>query len=397
VSAAAWFHAFSGVAGDMALGALLDAGADAGEVRRLLDRLPVTGWRLDVQPTQRNGIGATRAAVVLDDPTGGYQPERHLADLEEIVRAAGLPRRVEQRAVAVFTALAEAEGRVHRTAAAEVHFHEVGAVDALIDVVGTCAALEVLGVDEVHAGPVALGTGTVRAAHGVLPNPAPAVLALLAGLPTYGVDIDAELTTPTGAALLAALATRFGPMPAMRTTAIGYGAGQRELANRPNVTQVVIGHTEPAAGAAAPGQPVVLIETNVDDVTAEVLAHTVAVLLDHGAHDAWVTPMVMKKGRPAHTVHALADPAVAARLRRTMLDETGSLGVRSTMYERWPQPRADHVVDVGGQPVRVKLSADRAKVEHDDAVAAARVLGLPLREVLHRAESAARAAGVEPR
>jgi uncharacterized protein (TIGR00299 family) protein len=396
VTTAAWIHAFSGVAGDMALGALLDAGADAGEVQLMLARLPVAGWHLDVQPTQRNGIGATRAEVVLDEPSGRGQPERHLADIEAVVRAATLPARVEQRALAVFATLADAEGEVHRVPPTEVHFHEVGAVDALVDVVGTCAALEVLGVDEVHAGPVALGTGTVRAAHGVLPNPAPAVLGLLAGIPTYGVDIDAELTTPTGAALLAALATSFGPLPAMRTTAIGYGAGRRELAARPNVTQVVIG-TLDRESSAAPAQPVVLVETNVDDVTAEVLAHTVAALLEAGAHDAWVTPIVMKKGRPAHTVHALTDPAVATRVRRTMVEETGSLGVRSTTYERWPQARADDVVDVDGHPIRVKVTTGRVKIEHDDAAAAARALGVPLREVLHRAEVAARVVEAWPR
>jgi uncharacterized protein (TIGR00299 family) protein len=395
VTTAAWFHPFSGVAGDMALGALLDAGADPGEVRRLLDRLAITGWRLDVEPAQRNGIGATRAEVVLDEPTGRRQPERRLADVEAIVCAGKLPPRVEQRALAVFATLAGAEGRVHRMAPADVHFHEVGAVDALVDVVGTCAALEVLGVDEVHAGPVALGTGTIRAEHGILPNPAPAVLGLLIGVPTYGVDIDAELTTPTGAALLAALATSFGAMPAMRTTAIGYGAGRRELAARPNVTQVVIGGLD-RERAATPGQPVVLIETNVDDVTGEVLAHTVAALLDAGAHDAWVTPIVMKKGRPAHTVHALTDPAVAERVRGMMLDETGSLGVRSTTYDRWPQARADGVVEISGHAIRVKVTPGRVKVEHDDAAAAAQALGEPLREVLHRAEVAARAAEAMP-
>jgi uncharacterized protein (TIGR00299 family) protein len=392
VTTVAWFHCFSGIAGDMALGAVLDAGADVDEVRTLLGRLPISGWRLQQETVQRGGITATRAVVTA--PEEG-QAERSLEDLEAIVDAGRLPDRVADRARRTFRRLAEVEAGIHGVGVDEIHFHEVGALDAVVDVVGTCAALEVLGIDEIHASPVAVGLGTVRAAHGVLPNPAPAVVALLRGAPAYGVDIELELTTPTGAALLATLASGWGAMPPLTIGAVGYGAGGRDLPHRPNVTQVVVGTAVTRRGASS-GQPVVQLEANVDDATGEVLAHTVARLLDAGAHDAWVTPIVMKKGRPAHTVHALCDPAVADEVGRLLISETGSLGFRAHRIERWPQGRDVQVVVVDGEPVRVKVAAGRVKAEHDDAAAAARRLGLPLREVLARAEAAGAAVGAEP-
>lgn len=382
----AWFHCFSGIAGDMALGSLVDAGADLDEVRALLGRLPVRGWAVEAEPVLRCGLAATKLHVHVEERTV-VRTASHIAALVEEAR---LPERVSARALAVFAALADAEGRLHRRPPEQVHFHEVGGLDAIVDVVGTCAALEVLGVDEVQASTVVTGTGMVRAAHGLLPNPAPAVVALLGsvGAPTTGLDVGVELTTPTGAALLAALADGFGPMPSMTIEATGFGAGTRELDGRPNATQVVIGIAAEELGA---GQPVVLLEANVDDATGETLAHAVTALLAAGALDAWVTPIIMKKGRPAHTVSALADLALAAELAATLTAETGSLGVRGTSLERWPAARRFESVEVEGYPVRVKVSPGRIKVEHDDAVRVARRAGLPLREVLSRAEAAGRA------
>ncbi len=381
----AWFHCFSGIAGDMALGSLIDAGADLDEVRALLERLPVGGWAVEAEPVLRCGIAATKLHVHAEEGTV-VRTASHIAALVEEAR---LPERVSARALAVFAALADAEGRLHRRPPAQVHFHEVGGLDAIVDVVGTCAALEVLGIDEVRASTVVTGTGMIRAAHGMLPNPAPAVVALLAsvGAPTTGIDVGVELTTPTGAALLAALASGFGPMPSMAIEATGFGAGSRDIDGRPNATQVVVGAAIDAIGA---GQPVVLLEANVDDATGETLAHAVAALLDAGAHDAWVTPIVMKKGRPAYTVSALADTALAAQVATTLTAETGSLGVRGTTLERWPSARSIDTVEVEGYPVRVKVSPGRFKVEHDDAARVARRAGLPLREVLSLAEAAAR-------
>ena len=378
---AAWFHCFAGIAGDMALGALVDAGADVGEVVGLVRRLPVGGWHLEAQPVQRGGIAAVRIDVQVQE-TPVVRTHAHIQGLVEEAR---LPDRVRDRSLATFAALAEVEGRLHRRPPATVHFHEVGAVDALVDIVGTCAALEILDVDQVFASPVATGTGMVRSAHGVLPNPAPAVLELLRGVPTYGRGITVELTTPTGAALLAATAAGYGPLPAMTIEGTGFGAGSRDLDDLPNLVQVVVG--TPVADRRREGQPVVLVEANVDDATGEALAHAVARLLEAGAHDAWLTPILMKKGRPAYTVSALADPALADQVARTLAAETGSLGTRGVTLERWPAPRTEDAVEVGGHSVRVKVSPGRIKVEHDDAVRAARGSGLPLRDVLVRAEA----------
>src|SRR5437763_2805019 len=382
----AWYHCFSGIAGDMALGSLVDAGADLEEIRNLLPRLPVGGWAVEAEAVLRAGIAATQIHVHAEED-GVVRTYAHISG---IVDEARLPDRVRDRAQAVFAAMAEVEGRLHRRAPGQVHFHELGGVDAIVDVVGACAGLELLGVEEVWASPVATGIGMVRSAHGMLPNPAPAVVSLLAGAPTYGRDVNVELVTPTGAALLAALAVGYGPLPAMTIAATGFGAGSRDIDGLPNTTQVVLG--ESTGDGLEPGhdegQPVVLLEVNVDDATGETLAHAVAALVDAGAHDAWVTPIVMKKGRPAHTVSALSDPALAEQVSRVLVGETGSLGVRGQTLQRWPAARAMAEVEVEGLPVGVKESVGRVKVEHDDAARAARRAGLPLREVVARAEAA---------
>jgi uncharacterized protein (TIGR00299 family) protein len=383
----AWFHCFSGIAGDMALGSLLDAGADLDEVVGMISRLPVRGWRLEAEAVLRCGIAATKAHVRAEE-TSVIRTAAHISALVEEAR---LPDRVRRRSLATFAALAEAEGRLHRRPPEQVHFHEVGGLDAIVDVVGTCAALEVLEVDQVRSSPITTGMGMVRTAHGMLPNPAPAVIELLAsvGAPSVGLDVGVELTTPTGAALVTALATSFGPLPSMQLERSGFGAGSREIDGRPNVTQVVVGTTAVELGA---GQPVILLEANVDDATGETLAHAIQALLDAGAHDAWITPIVMKKGRPAVTVAALADVALAAQLADVLTAETGSLGVRGTTLDRWPSSRRAGIVEVEGHPIRVKVSPGRVKVEHDDAARVARRVGLPLREVLSRAEAAGREA-----
>lgn len=387
----AWFHCYSGIAGDMALGALLDAGADVDEVRAMLRRLPLDGWTLEVEPVLRGGIAASNVHVGAHETHVVHRTAAHIIGL---VQEARLPERVTRRAIATFEALAEVEGRLHRRPPSQVHFHEVGGIDAIVDVVGVCAALEVLGIDEVHASPVATGRGMVRSAHGLIPNPAPAVVALLEGVPSYGIDIPVELTTPTGAALLAANAVGYGALPAMRVECAGFGAGDKILDDRPNTVQVVVGARD---RAIEPGQPVVLLEANLDDATGETLAHAIAALLDAGAHDAWITPIVMKKGRPAHTVHALADVALAGQIAAVLVAETGTLGVRGTRLERWPVHRDVDHVEVDGRQIRVKVSPGRVKVEHDDAARVARLVGRPLREVVSLAEAAwRRGASADP-
>jgi uncharacterized protein (TIGR00299 family) protein len=396
--AVAWFHCFAGIAGDMALGSLIDAGADLGEVLAVLERLPLGGWALEVEPVLRGGIAASQAVVSVQD-TVVVRTHAHIVGLVEEAR---LPERVARRALATFAALADVEARLHRRPVDQVHFHEVGGHDTIIDVVGTAAALEVLGIDEIRASPVATGMGMVRAAHGMLPNPAPAVVALLEGAPTWGRNIAVELTTPTGAALLAALCAGFGPMPPMRVTGQGFGAGSRELDELPNCTQVVTGLQVARADGGGPlatsaavavdsdadaGQPVAHLETNVDDATGEQLAHAIGVLLDSGAYDAWLAPVVMKKGRPGSVVHVLCDPSMVASLRSVLRQATGSLGVRMTSGERWPVARSIESVWIDGQLIRLKVSGGRVKAEHEDVALAARRTGQPLRDLSERAEA----------
>jgi uncharacterized protein (TIGR00299 family) protein len=319
VTTIAWFHPVSGIAGDMALGALLDAGADLDSVTATIEGLGVDGWSLGSERVQRSSLAATRALV--DAPE--HHHHRRWSDIREMLTAAELPARVRDRALRVFEALAVAEAAVHGITPEEVHFHEVGALDAIVDIVGVCAALESLGVDRVCSAPITVGTGSITAAHGVLPNPAPAVVRLLAGLPTRGVDVDLELTTPTGAAIVAALAESVGPMPVMTVGATGFGAGTRDLPGRPNVTQVVLGEV----ASDAPGvvtEDLVELATNLDDITGELLAHSIDGLLAAGALDAWASPVVMKKGRPAHTLHALCRPELSATITAAIFRTTGS-------------------------------------------------------------------------
>ena len=408
----AWFHCFAGTAGDMTLGALVHAGADQVAVAHIVAGLGVDGYLLTFEPVLRCGIAATHAIVATDThlhdahlhdanlhdgAAGGHEhPHRPYRAIRELLDAADLPPRVRSRAQRTFRLLAEVEGRMHRMDPDDVEFHEVGSLDAIVDIVGSCAALEVLGVDHVVCSTITVGEGQVHAAHGHLPNPAPAVLDLLAlrNAPSRGIADHRELATPTGVALMVAVADEFGPMPALNVASVGYGAGTRDVPGRPNVVQVVIGErTEVSAG---PGQPVALLECNVDDVTGEVLGHTIRRLLAAGAHDAWATPIVMKKGRPAHTVHALCDPAATDAIRAVLVNETGTLGVRGTTMHRWPEQRTMRTVSVDGHTIGVKIVEGtegfrRVKVEHDHAVAAAEALGLPLREVVVRATAIAQA------
>lgn len=398
----AWFHCFAGTAGDMTLGALIDAGADPIEVAEIVSRLGLADYALTFEPVLRCGVAATHAIVVVNDHAHEHEHHEHehhshhaehrpYRVIRELLLASDLPSRVRDRALATFDALAEVEGAMHRMPPLDVEFHEVGSVDAIVDIVGSCAALEVLGIDHIICSPIAVGRGTVHAAHGELPNPAPAVTGLLArrNAPAFGIDTRKEIATPTGVALMTALADSFAPLPPMQITSVGYGAGTADTPGRPNVVQVVIGTGSASAHTAndRSGQPVRLLEANLDDATGEVIAHTIAALLTAGAHDAWATPIVMKKGRPAFTVHALCDPARSDAVAAVLVTETGSLGVRGTSLERWPQRRLESSVIVEGHVIRVKLAPGRVKVEHDDAAVAARALGWPLRAVLSAAEA----------
>lgn len=408
-----WFNCCAGVAGDMLLASLIDAGADRLAVMDAWGALGLEGYAATWEPVQRCGVAAVWTNIAIDahhhdsnhhhdgndDDGNGHgrehdhdhdHPHRPASEVLALIERADLPAQVAADALAVYRRLAEVEGAIHGTDPDDVELHEVGALDSILDVVGVCAALHDLSVEHLTYSPIAVGHGTVDTAHGRLPNPVPAVTRLLAaaGARTSGVDTSMELSTPTGVALLTVLGQPCGPMPAMAVEATGFGAGTADPPGRPNVVQAIIGTTERIVGFGddTGGRPCHLLEANVDDVTGEVLAHTINALLDGGAHDAWVTPIVMKKGRPAHTVSALCDNATFEVARRILIDETGTLGVRATTVQRWPQQRTEHTVTIDGHTIRLKVSGSRVKAEHDDARRAAAALGRPLRDVLAHAE-----------
>lgn len=385
-----WINPFTGLAGDMLLAALLDAGAPIEPVRRAIGDTGLTGWGLTAEQTTDHGLRGVRAHVeVTDEAT-----ERRAAELIEMASRA-TPRPVADMAVAALSALAAAEAHLHGTEPELVHLHEIGGHDTIVDIVGVAAALHALGVTEVHCAPLPLAAGNIRSAHGVLPGPAPATLELLLGADVIGSDLPGETVTPTGAALLHAAGARYGGMPAMTLAATGYGLGSRALVDRANVTVVALGlPAAPSTGPTEPGgdEDVVTLATNLDDVTAETLAHVVARVLDAGALDAWITPALMKKGRPGHVLSVLARPAQVAELGTLVLAETGSLGLRVTGTRRRVLERSFGSVRVDGCRIRVKHGPYGSKPEHDDVAAAAAVLRLPLRTVAQRALRLAAAA-----
>ncbi|MGV0836348.1 nickel pincer cofactor biosynthesis protein LarC [Mycolicibacterium thermoresistibile] len=371
-----WLDPFSGLSGDMLLGALLGLGAPVEDVRAAVRSTGIDGWDLQHTTVTRGGLTATRAVVTTTDTA----TTRGAAELLDIVGRAR-PAAVAHTATRAVRAIAEVEAALHAVPVDEVHLHEIGGIDTVVDTVGVAAALHLLDVTAVHCGPVSFGGGTISTRHGTLPVEAPATVELLtrAGAPVVGTGVHAELVTPTGAALLLAADTRFGPLPPMALGAVGYGAGARDVDGRANVLRALLDT------GAENVETMRLLETNVDDVTGELLAHLLTRLLATGAADAWLSPIVMKKGRPAHTVHVLVRPEEAAACEQVLLTETGSLGVRRTDVSRVALSRHTDRVVVDGHAIRVKHGPWGCKPEHDDVAAAATALGLPLRVVAERA------------
>jgi uncharacterized protein (TIGR00299 family) protein len=388
-----WLDCSSGVSGDMLLGALTELGAV--EVTELARTLGVDAT-VTAGSTRRGGIRATRVEV----RAAGDQPHRRLADIERIVTTAGLPGPVADRSTAVFRRLAEAEARVHGVLPHDVAFHEVGAVDAIVDIVGACIGLNALNLDMLVVGPVAVGGGRVSSAHGLLPVPGPAVLQLLtdAALVVHGGPVDRELATPTGIALLAEWATAAGPLPAMRVERVGIGAGGQEIGGHPNVLRLVVGDAPAAGGGSGNGNGGTwqVLAANVDDLDPRLWPVVIERLLAAGAADAWITPILMKKGRPAHTISVLCDEATTQAACRVLFEETSTIGVRSTAAAKHALERDWLTVTVAGQDVRVKvarLGGDVVNVapEFDDVLRAATALGHPVKSVLAAATAAAHA------
>ncbi|GAA0558852.1 nickel pincer cofactor biosynthesis protein LarC [Paractinoplanes ferrugineus] len=383
-----WIDASGGVSGDMLLGACFDAGVDPAVAQRAVDALglpePV---RISAEPARRRGLGATRAVVSV----AASSVHRTLGDVLALLEPLGEPLR--GRAAAVFRALAEAEGRVHRIAPAEVHFHEVGALDAIADVVGGLAAFGHLGLDRVVCGPIALGNGQARSAHGPIPVPGPAVLELLRqrDAPAFSGTSMMELATPTGVALLTVLADEFGPMPPMRPAAIGTGAGGKDPATHANVTRLVVG----AATAGTPVEAAVVLEANIDDMDPRLWPGVLDKLLNSGASDAWLVPILMKKGRPAHTLRVLAEPGRSAALERVILTHTTTIGLRRVPVEKVVLDREWQTVTVPWGEVRVKVArldgvVVNAEPEYEDVAALADRAGVPAKVVLAAARGALR-------
>jgi pyridinium-3,5-bisthiocarboxylic acid mononucleotide nickel chelatase len=386
----AYFDCFAGVAGDMVLGALLDAGGSADALRTGLAGVPLDPFDLEVAAVERGGIGATQVTVRAGEPAA----PRAWGSLRATLAGADLPAPVRERALQTFARLAEAEATVHRRPVDEVHFHEVGAVDAVVDIVGAALLLHDLGVTEVWASPVATGSGLQRGEHGVLPVPAPAVLELLRGAPVHGGGVAAELTTPTGAAILAASATRFAELPPMRVARVGHGAGSRRHDELPNLLRVILG--ERVADAAG-GDGGLLLEANIDDMTPELAPWVLERLFEAGAADVWFTPIHMKRGRPGITLSVLCPPGTDAAVRALLWRETSTLGVRGLPVRKWMLERRVLEVELPGGKVRVKLGLDGGRVvnaapEYADCARLAGQTGQPLKDVMARAQAAALAA-----
>jgi len=372
----AYFDAFSGIAGDMTVGALVDAGAPGDALIEALNSLD-TGAVLGFEKTKRRGIAASKFRVQAEDT----KKHRHLHHIVEMIERAALTGRVKRDATAVFHRLGEAEASVHGTSIDKVHFHEVGAIDSICDIIGACFAIDALGIEEIHCSPVNVGSGTVKAAHGVMPVPAPATAALLEGIPIYSRGPEVELTTPTGAALLRALASSFGALPPMRVLANGYGAGDRDFPEHANVLRVLIGETTNAPEATT----VSVIEANIDDSTPEVLGYSIERLLEAGALDVTLTPLVMKKNRPGTLLRVIAKPEDRETLAELVMAETSTLGLRLYSAERRVQKREIVIVQTPHGEVRVKVTDSGYAPEYEDCRRIARENGVPLRQILSEA------------
>jgi uncharacterized protein (TIGR00299 family) protein len=377
----AYLDAFSGISGDMTVGALLDAGAPAGALIDALESLEM-GAQFTVEKTRRGGVTASKFRVTFEQQ--GH-PHRHLKPILAMIERAPISDRAKQNASDVFRRLGEAEAGVHGLPIEKVHFHEVGAVDSIADIVGACVAFDLLDVSEIHTSAINVGSGTVNTEHGLLPVPAPATASLLAGRPIYSRGPAVELTTPTGAALATTLSAAFGPVPAMSITSIGYGAGDRDFKEQPNVLRVMVGERTAAKEATL----VSVLEANIDDSSPQVLGYALERLLAAGALDASFSPLQMKKNRPGALLRVIARPEDQERLASIVFAETSTLGLRIYAAERRVEERRIVEVETPFGKVRVKVSGHGAYApEYEDCRAIAEATATPLWQVLAAAQSA---------
>ena len=372
-----YFDVFSGISGDMTVGALLDAGADWHTLETALKSLQLdASFRLF--KTKRKGMAASKFCVDFTE----QKKHRHLPHVEKIINAGDLTAKAKTNALAVFQRLAEAEAKAHDVPIEKVHFHEVGAIDSICDIVGACVALDSLGVSEIHCSRINVGGGTVETEHGTLPVPAPATALLLQGRPVYSAGPQTELTTPTGAALLTTLAIGFGVMPPMKLKSQGFGAGDKDFPGQANVLRVLIGERTQALEATS----VSIIEANIDDSTPQVLAYAMERLLAAGALDVTLTPLYMKKNRPATMVSVITTPELTESLAAILFSETSTLGLRISQAERRVLARQISEVETSFGRVRIKHNENGSYApEYDDCRQAAASKGVPLRTVISEA------------
>jgi uncharacterized protein (TIGR00299 family) protein len=381
-----YFDCFAGASGDMILGALVGAGVDQNFLREQLALLRVDGFSINIETVNRSGLSATYARV----ETAHEHKHRHLSDIKQIIAGSGLSEGVKQRAVQIFSRLAEAEARVHNEPIDHVHFHEVGALDAIVDVVGAAICFDSLKIDRFVCSPLHVGSGTVQMAHGRFPIPPPAVAELLKGVPFYATDIKGELLTPTGAAIITTVCEQYGPIPQLKTTSMGYGAGTREYEDFPNVLRVLIGETDEDAAA---DERLWMLETNLDDASPQIIGHVMDRVLDSGALDCFFTPVQMKKNRPGVLLSVLCTPDQKEAVMKLLFMETTTLGVRSYEVSRRALQRDVVQVETQYGMIDVKVARlDGQTVnempEFEQCRAAAAKAGVPVKVV----EDAARVA-----
>lgn len=379
-----YFDCFAGISGDMTVAALLDLGVDPADLRAELDKLGVDGWDIAISQGNRNGLRGTRFEVNLQHAVSSHHhshqhPHRNLYDIEAIIDNSSLHDGVKNRSKEIFAVLASAEARVHGRPVEEVHFHEVGALDSIIDIVGAAICLDILGIEHICASPLNLGGGLVHCAHGTLPVPAPATAEILQGVPVFSSGVQVELVTPTGAAIIKTLARDFAPLPRMTIEKSGYGIGSREIPEMPNLLRVLLG-SPPA------GETYMILETNIDDMNPEIYSYLFPLLLEKGALDVYLTGIIMKKNRPGVMLSILCRRGDVKALQEILFTETTTLGVRCREVERVELARTQATVDTSLGAVRVKqayLEGELLKSapEYEDCRAMAEKHGLPLREV----------------
>jgi uncharacterized protein (TIGR00299 family) protein len=377
-----YFDAFSGISGDMILGALLDAGADWGSVQSALRSLNLNAsFRLE--KTSRQGIAASKFLV----ETSRQEIHRHLSGIEQIISSGEFSEAAQENSLAVFRRLAQAEAKSHNLPLEKVHFHEIGAVDSICDIVGSCIALDLLGIEEIHSSAVNVGSGTIKTAHGLLPVPAPATAELLKDVPIYSAGPHAELTTPTGAAIVTTLATGFGALPPLRVLSQGFGAGDSDFPKQANVLRVLIGERTHASESIS----VSAIEANIDDSTPQILGYAMERLLEAGALDVTLTPIFMKKNRPATMISVLSPPELTQRLASILFAETTTLGLRIFQAERRVLARSTAEVETPYGKIHIKYTDTGSFApEYEDCRKAAAARGVPLRTVIAEANQAFR-------